>query len=115
MVSGSADKSVKFWEFSYKTAGDENVSPDIICPLNHRAQPPSLNKVAKRKFVDAGTHSDTEDDRRRAVSQVQSKWKVTGGIAAGFDCKSLLSGFPKVLPHPIRAQSTCMPSLDVTC
>jgi WD40 repeat protein len=61
MVSGSADKNVKFWEFGHKNATDENASSTIATPLDFLSDAFSWMKATKRNFVNAGTCSDTED------------------------------------------------------
>lgn len=69
LVSGSADKDVKFWEFEQKPADSENVggwlsqlwrdTTLILCIL-----------APQRTLTFARAYTDPEDDRRRAVCKI---------------------------------------------
>lgn len=60
LVSGSADKDVKFWEFNQKASNDGSVSPtfgNVFRVLNLEVDP-------ERSDNDTDTHKDVKDDGR---------------------------------------------------
>lgn len=64
-MSGSADKDVKFWEFESKDGGNENVG--VYMPYSRDIGVTCFDAGTAREVLDFGSHTDLEDDGRRAV------------------------------------------------
>jgi WD40 repeat protein len=120
LVSGSADKDVKFWDFEMREVESEGdrvvdrlgretvVSPSlgIWCLVLSIVAPNELISAVQDKAIDTGTYPNIENDRRRPRCQVLSGRSTIGGRALRLNSQNLLSRYPEILLIAIWTQST---------
>ena len=71
LVSGSADKDVKFWDFEHKPANSDNVSLPPLVAVS--ALMLTFIAASEHQPPHPGPYPHSQDDRRRALSTVQSE------------------------------------------
>lgn len=110
LVSGSADKDVKFWEFEMRESGEgekviSRLGVETVVSLNFFLN--LANATAQNKAAYACPCPHTENDRRRPGRQVQSRRSFPRRLSPRFNCQGLLPGHAEILPFPLRSQTSC--------
>lgn len=97
LVSGSADKDVKFWEFEHKASDSDNVSVlALINVIKYRSD--TCDIAAKPEAPVIGAYTYAQDDRGCIISQIQPEREVTCCSTVRLDSQGVLSGQLKILP-----------------
>jgi hypothetical protein len=101
LVTGSADKEVKFWEFERTVTSSEEVSAYYVeqASSNHKEMTDATHKI-----TDVESHKNIEDVGRGFVGQIQPEWKAIGSCFTGLHSQDFLSRHPEVLPFSLRSQ-----------
>lgn len=116
LVSGSADKDVKFWDFEMKEqdAGERIQNrlgqETIVSPFSpistlqpQRAKDRTDVESDQEHPTHFGPRQDAQDDRRRTGSQVQSRWPIPRCRTTRFNSQDLFPGYLEVLPIALRS------------
>lgn len=101
LVTGSADKDVKFWEFVQQSVDSGNVSIKWygVCARFNIELPASQHEIALTSPC-----TDAEDDRRRSVGAVQPQREAACSRSFGLYREGLLPGHSEVLPFALWTQ-----------
>ena len=103
LVSGSADKDVKFWDFEQKVATSDSVSTltDIL----------SLHSDwwctgSKREDHLSCSCTNAQSNGWSTVCPIQSRWKASWRSVVGLYCQSVLSRYAQILFVTLWSQGT---------
>lgn len=98
LVTGSADKDIKFWNIEWRQLENESVSTYTIFHTGHY-----ILALEKENGV-SGPHPHFENDGRYLVCPLQSQRKASGSCASRLNCQSFLSGYTQIFPFSLRSQ-----------
>jgi WD40 repeat protein len=98
LVTGSADKDIKFWNIEWRQLDKDSVSTFTIFHPSHY-----ILALEKENCV-SGPHAHFENDGRHLVCSLQSQRKASGSCAARLHCQSFLSGYTQIFPFSLRSQ-----------
>ena len=106
LVTGSADKDIKFWNIEWRQLENDSVSVCTIFHIGHYIL------ASEKENCVSGPHPHSENDGRYLVCSLQSQRKASGSCASRLYCQSFLSGYTQIFPFSLRSQgklSTIIP------
>jgi WD40 repeat protein len=103
LVTGGADKDVKFWDIEEKRVNEDDV---CRCPIDRTGASEADSELVQiLNNLIPSPHENTQNYRRCAVGPLQSEWQTPRRLPSRFYRKGFLSGLLKIFPFPLWTQS----------
>ena len=103
LVTGSADKDIKFWNIEWRQLEDGSVSMFAISHPRHY-----ILALEKENCV-SGPHAHLENDGRHLVCPLQPQRKASGSCPSRLYCQSFLSRYTQIFPFALWSQGKLRP------